>query len=237
MSNRFTREKRLICIIVFLVTAVVTIQAQDNNISRTPLEQRELFGYCEKPELIKQLKFSPEMADRVGEIDYWLQLQLLKFADNTNDTFATPKEVQDEVIKKYKAMHLSSDQIKALLDFKKERQANPPPCAVITLSYNAIFDTMATARALLLYKTPFRKSLIEKAAVNGRQADQLFEIEVWKQKEAAAIAKISPTDFNRIRKTVAMYTERERRIRTIGLSEEQVNAAILFFNEHAIGVK
>ena len=79
--------------------------------------------------------------------------------------------------------------------------------------------------------------LIEKAAVNGRQADQLFEIEVWKQKEAAAIAKISPPDFNRIRKTVAMYTERERRIRTIGLSEEQVNAAILFFNEHAIGVK
>jgi len=237
MSNRFTREKRLICIIVFLVTAVVTIQAQDNNISRTPLEQRELFGYCEKPELIKQLKFSPEMADRVGEIDYWLQLQLLKFADNTNDTFATPREVQDEVIKKYKAMHLSSDQIKALLDFKKERQANPPPCAVITLSYNAIFDTIPTARALVLYKTPFRKSLIEKAAVNGRQADQLFEIEVWKQKEAAAIAKISPTDFNRIRKTVAMYTERERRIRTIGLSEEQVNAAILFFNEHAIGVK
>jgi hypothetical protein len=177
------------------------------------------------------------MADRIGEIDYWLQLQLLKFSDNTNDTFATPKEVQDEVVKKYKAMHLSNDQIKALLDFKKERQANPPPCAVITLSYNPIFDTLATARALVLYKTPFRKSLIEKAIVNGRQADQLFEIEVWKQKEAAAIAKIPPADFNRIRKTVAMYAERERRIRTIGLSEEQVNAAIQFFNDHSVGFK
>ena len=237
MSNRFAGEKVLVFTIAFLLTAVATVKAQDTNISRTPLEQRELFGYCEKPELIKQLKFSPEMADRVGEIDYWLQIQLLKFNDNTNDTFATPKEVQDEVIKKYKAMHLSNDQIKALLDFKKERQANPPPCAVITLSYNPIFDTLATARALVLYKTPFRKSLIEKAVVNGRQADQLFEIEVWKQKEAAAIAKILSADFNRIRKTVAMYAERERRIRTIGLSEEQVNAVIQFFNDHSVGVK
>ena len=38
------------------------LQAQDVTPKWTPEEEKELFGYCDKPDLIKQLKFSPKVA-------------------------------------------------------------------------------------------------------------------------------------------------------------------------------
>lgn len=210
--------------------------AQESLISRSPEEQKELFGYCEKPELMKQLKISAETADKIGQINYWATLQKLKIEANTNDTFATPKEVEEDVVKKYKALHLSGDQLKVLLD-KREHSASPEPCAVITLTFNHLYDTLSKQQMLQSYKTRYRKPLIDNAGINGRQADMLFEVEVWKQKEALNIAAIPLADFNRIRKTVELYNERERRYKVIGLTDQQIETTIEFFNRHQLDTK
>ena len=213
-------------------SASESLWAQDARIIRTPEEQKELFGYCEKPELMKKLKFSSEMADKVGEIDFWGRVQKLSVEANTNDAYATPKEVDQEVLKKYKAIRLNDDQLKALIDFKHALMSNPSACAITTLTHYRLFDTLSNQQAILMYKTKYRKSLLTKAGINGRQADGLIEIEIWKQKESVLIAAIPEADFNRIRKTVALHIERERKFRVIGLSEEQLELVSQFFDQN-----
>jgi hypothetical protein len=214
-----------------------SVHAQGAPVKWTPEEQKELFNYCEKPELIRQLKISADIADKIGEIDNWALLQKLSVAANTNEAYATPREVDEDALKKYKALRLSADQVKTLVDLKRARTENPSPCAAITFSYNRVFDTLSPQRALVLYKTPYRKLLIDKLGINGRQADMLFETEIWKQKEALNIAAIPENDFNRIRRTVAMNNQRESRYRATGLNDEQIAATIQFFTEHQIGPK
>jgi hypothetical protein len=228
-------KSKLLNLLFWMLLFNTCISAQET-IGRTPEEQRELFGYCEKPMLIKQLKVSSETADQIGQIHYWATLQKIKIAENINDTFATIKEVEEEVTKKYKAIHLSADQIKDLVA-KRKIATEEAPCAVITLTANHDYDTMAPPRLLQLYKLAYRKQLIEKTGINGRQADMLFEIEVWKQKEALTIDKIPNTEFNRIRSTVSMYAERERRFRVVGISEDQLDNTLAFLNQNAPTLK
>jgi hypothetical protein len=226
--------KQIIICTILILGYTTGPWAQGSAVTRTPEEQKELFGYCEKYDLIKQLKFSSEMADKVGEIDYWAILQQASITANTNEAFATSNELREEVIKKYKNIRLTGDQLKALLDFKQERLTNSTTCAAIGLMYNKSFDTLSPQRALQLYKTQFRKTLIEKIGINGRQADMLLEIEVWKQKESLSISNIPIADFNRIRKTVAMYTEREKKYRALSLTDGQIDTVIQFFTQHQI---
>ena len=35
-------------------------------------EQRELYGYCQKPGLMQQFNVSAETADKIGNIQYWV---------------------------------------------------------------------------------------------------------------------------------------------------------------------
>jgi hypothetical protein len=218
-------------ILPFVTLFTVSVNAQDVP-KWTPEEQKELFGYCEKPVLVKKLNISEETADKIGEIDLWAVQQKLTVDANTNERYATHGEVEEEVVKKLKALRLSGDQLKALTD--RRADPNPKPCAVTTLSFNQRFDTMPQPRAVQLYKTQYRKTLIDKLGINGRQADQVFETEAWKQKEAATIAAIPAGDFNRVRKTVAMHTQRDHRYKVIGLTEEQAVAAVQFFAENPV---
>ena len=240
MEKRFGKRILQLFLGAVLVLGYPTVDllAQDNTtVTRTPEELKELFGYCEKKDLVNRLKFSPELADKIGEVDYWAMLQLISVAANTNDAYATPNEVEEEKIKRYKALRLSADQLKALLDLKQERAASPVPCPAIALNFNPIFDTVTVPRAIQLYKTPYRKKLIDALAINGRQADMLFEAEVWKQKESLSISAIPITDFNRIRRTVAMYNERDKKYRALSLTDEQITAVIKFFTEHSLATK
>ena len=227
-------KRIVICGVLFLVYTASNILAQDVHPKWTPEEEKELFVFCDKPDLIKQLKFAPEMADKVGEIDFWARVQQISITANTNEVYATSGELEKEVIKKYKAIKLSDDQLKALLDFKQDRIKNPKSCPIATLNPNHIFDTLTQPKAIQLYKSKIRKPLIDKTAINGRQADMLFEIEIWKQKEALSIAILPLSDFNRIRKTVAMYEERARRFRVVGLAGEQLETVVEFFDQHPL---
>ena len=210
------------------------LNAQDSAPKWTPEELKELFGYCDKPELISKYKFATDITDKIAEIDYWARQQQKTITANTNEVYATNGELEKEVIKKYKALKVSDEQFKALMELRQLRENKTASCPVTILSENHKFDTLTAIKALQLYKTQFRKPLLDKLGINGRQADMLFEIEIWKQKEAITVAAISVTDFSRIRKTVAMYAERERRFRVVGLTDEQRENAILYFDQHQL---
>ncbi|MEO8171673.1 MAG: hypothetical protein ABI581_01270 [Sediminibacterium sp.] len=222
--------KRTIIPALFLICLFAKNLAAQDAVKRTPEELRELFSFCDKPELIKQFKISAETADKIAEVDLWARQQQITIDANTNERFATAGELQQEVTKKYKAF-LSPDLAKAIADYKRSTS-----CPATELIVNHAYDTLTGPRAQQLFKTPWRKLLIEKLGEtgNGRQADMLFETEVWKQKEALDIATIPETDFNRIRRTVAMYKQRESRYRAIGMNDAQIETVIQFFREHQL---
>ncbi|HEY1020316.1 MAG TPA: hypothetical protein VGE25_15025 [Sediminibacterium sp.] len=222
----------LICLL--LSSLNVTVSAQQTAIKRTSEEIKELFGYCDKPALIRELKITADIADKIGEIDHWARQQQASIDANTNEVYATTGELMQEVSKRYKALGLAADQVKSLSEAKRIFEISTRACPVTELHPNHLFDTLIAARALQLYKTKYRKQVIDKLGVNGRQADMLLEIEVWKQKEAVAIAAIPESDFNRIRKTVAMYAERQRRWKVAGIGEEQFETMAQFFDQNTL---
>lgn len=214
-----------------LITGIQqSLLAQEKISKWTPEEQKELFGYCEKRFLINDLNIPEDKADKIGQLNYWATLQKIKVEENTNDTFATANEVDVELMKKYRALSLSNDQLKTLIDRRKSN-ASSESCPLVTLNFNPIYDTAQKAQLLLSFKAKYRKDLITKVGVNGRQADQLLDAEVWKQKEACAISKISATDFNRIRKTVEMYNMLERKYKLVDMTDQQKVAVIDFLKQ------
>ncbi len=233
MKNRFLPAASVgtffLAILIVCFTSVAS-NAQENTTKWTPEQQKELFGYCEKPLLIKQLKISEDNAEKIGQINYWATLQKIKIQENTNDTFATAKEVDEAVVKKYKSLSLSGEQLKVLVD-KMAGIGSTEPCPLITLNYHPVYDSMAKPQMILLYKTRYRKQMIEKIPINGRQADQLIDAAVWKEKESLTISKLSVTDFNRIRKTVEMNNMMERKFKLMDITDQQKESAINFLNQ------
>lgn len=214
------------------------LQARETKPKWTPEELRELFNYCQKPELIKKLGVGDDVADKIGDIEYWTLLQYNKVDNNTNDTFATKGEIQEEAVKRYKSSaRLSADQVKIVLDYQEPFSNNPASCAVTTLHYVPLTEGMTTQQIVLQYQAKFRKPLVDKLGINGRQANLLCELEISKQKEAREIAAIPINDINRIRKTVALNQDIEKRYRGLGLDDAQIEKALIFFQENVIGNK
>ncbi len=220
----------LICCII-VNSIPYHIIAQEKNTIWTAEEQRELFNYCEKQALIEQQHVALDKVDAIGQIQYWAILQKQKIQDNTNDTFSTAREVDESVIKKYKALGLSSDQLKYLSNKLTTGEAYAP-CALITLNFNPAYDTIGKLQMLQFFKTKYRKLLVDKIPLNGRQADQLIDAEVWRQKESQTISKISTSDFNRIRKTVEMNRMMERKYKLMDITDQQKEASIAFFKQN-----
>jgi hypothetical protein len=196
-------------------------------------EQRELYGYCQKPGLMQQFNVSAETADKIGNIQYWASIQKLKIEANTNDTFATASEVDAAALKKLSSLSLSSSLLKELANQLKLGEYSKG-CALTTLFVNHAYDTLTKEQFVLAYKKKFRKPIMDQLVVNGRQADMLIEAEGWKQKESLIISAIPENDFNRIRKTVTMNNELERKYKMIDLTDQQKNNAILFFSKNLL---
>ncbi len=232
MKNHF--KSFFLAILIFQVLSGSRLLAQDTQPKWTPEELRELFNYCQKPELMKKLGVGEDIADKIGDIEYWTLLQYNKVDNNTNDTFATKGEIQEEAVKRYKATaRLSADQVKIVLDYQEPFSTNPGSCAVTTLHYVPLTEGMTTQQIVLQYQAKFRKILVDKLGINGRQANLLCELEVGKQKEAKDIAAIPVTDINRVRKTVALNQDIAKRYRGLGLDDSQIEKALAFFTENS----
>lgn len=218
-------KKIWICLISYFFMNQIAVFAQN----WSPEEQLELFGYCEKGFLMKELGVSEETANKIGQINYWAILQKLKIEANTNDTFATVNEVNQEVLKKYKTLSISGDKAKSILN-----RAYASGCAITQLNPIKAYDTLSKTQLVTNYKIKYRKKLIDQLGINGRQADMIIDAEAWKQKESLAIAQISTNDFNRIRKTVILNNEYAKRISMADISETQKEQAIQFFIQNQL---
>ncbi len=218
-------KKKFWSILAFFMFSATTIHAQQ----WSPEEQLELFGYCEKGLLMKELGISEETANKIGQINYWATLQKLKIEANTNDTFVTANEVNQEVLKKYKALSITGERAKGLIS-----RMSAAGCAVTQLKFNKSYDTLTKVQLVAAYKTKFRKKIIDQLGVNGRQADLIIDAEAWKQKEALVVAQIAESDFNRIRKTVQLNKEFDKKLVMIDLNEQQKSQSVEFFIQNQL---
>ncbi|HJV21024.1 MAG TPA: hypothetical protein VJ552_14155 [Sediminibacterium sp.] len=217
-------------ITTLLLVSICQLSGAQNNIPKwSPEEQLELFSYCNKPALMSALSISAETADKIGTINYWATLQKRKIETGTNDTFATVGEVNMEVVKKFKNLAITGSRLETLNNL-----LSVSACPLITLSFNHAYDSLTKAQMIPAYKSKYRKMLIDQLGINGRQADMLIEAEAWKQKEALAIAAIPENDFNRVRKTVGLHRELDKKYRMADISDQQKEAAKNFFLQHQL---
>ncbi len=207
--------------------------SQTNQINWTIEEQRELFGYCQKPALMQQFNISAEAADKIGNIQYWASIQKNKIETNTNDTFATASEIDEAALKKLSNLSLSGGLMKEL-GSQLKANSYAKGCPITTLNVNHAYDTLTKEQFILAYKKKYRKPLMDQLVVNGRQADMLIEAESWELKESLTISAIPEKDFNRIRKTFIMYNELERKYKQIDLTDQQKAGAIAFFQKNQL---
>lgn len=229
MQNKLYRIASFLSIV--LIPFFLDAQVATSNWSAE--EQRELYGYCQKPGLMQQFNVSAETADKIGNIQYWASIQKMKIEANTNDTFATASEVDAAALKKLSSLSLSSSLLKELANQLKLGEYSKG-CALTTLFVNHAYDTLTKEQFVLAYKKKYRKPIMDQLVVNGRQADMLIEAEAWKQKESLIISAIPENDFNRIRKTVIMNNELERKYKQVDLTDQQKNNAILFFSKNLL---
>lgn len=228
-------QNKLCSIVAFLSIFLIPffLDAQVATSNWTAEEQRELFGYCQKPGLMQQFNVSAETTDKIGNIQYWASIQKMKIEANTNDTFATASEIDEAALKKLSSLSLSSGLLKELATQLKTGQYSKG-CPLTTLFVNHAYDTLTKEQFVLAYKKKYRKPIMDQLVVNGRQADMLIEAEAWKQKESLIIAAIPETEFNRIRKTVIMNNELERKYKQIDLTDQQKTGAIVFFEKNKL---
>ena len=92
-----------------------------------PAQMLEMMKQRIKPQLIEKTKLSDSEADKVIEIQLWVQTQGRGLRDLSEEERATKqKETADERKKKLKAVPLTDDQIKAVDDFYEEMRKNRP---------------------------------------------------------------------------------------------------------------
>jgi hypothetical protein len=92
-----------------------------------PAQMLEMMKQRIKPQLIEKTKLSDTEADKVIEIQLWVQTQGRGLRDlSEDDRAAKQKETADERKKKLKAIPLTDDQIKAVDDFYEEMRRNRP---------------------------------------------------------------------------------------------------------------
>ena len=233
MKNLAIYIKTFILIVIFCVVCSFKLISQEKGSNWSAEEQRELFGYCQKPLLMQQFNISTETADKIGNIQYWASLQKMKIESNTNDTFATASEIDDAALKKLNSLSLSGGLMKELASQLKAGVYSKG-CPLTTLYVNRAYDTLTKEQFVLAFKKKYRKTIMDQLVVNGRQADMLIEAEAWKQKEALIVSMIAANDFNRIRKTVIMNNELDRKYKQIDLTDQQKSAAIAFFEKNQL---
>lgn len=115
--------KKLLLIVAVLF-AVHTVQAQGPG-QMDPAQMLEMMKQRVKPGLMEKTKLSDAQADKVLEVNLWAQQQRRGFRElSEEDRAKKTKEIQEEVNKKYKAIPLTDDQIKAVDEFYAEMRRN-----------------------------------------------------------------------------------------------------------------
>ena len=126
MLYKQTKMKQIISLAVFaLALSLGNAQAQGGQMD--PAQMLEMMKQRVKPQLIEKTKLTDAQADKVLEIQLWSQGEMRGMRDMSEEERATKtKTVNEEKTKKFKAIPLTDDQIKAVNDFYEEMRRNRP---------------------------------------------------------------------------------------------------------------
>ena len=117
----------LLTIVGCIASTSVTAQGFGGGQQMDPAQMLEMMKQRIKPQLIEKTKLSDSEADKVLEIQLWVQTQGRGLRDlSEEERTAKRKETADERKKKLKAVPLTDDQIKAVDDFYEEMTRNRP---------------------------------------------------------------------------------------------------------------
>ena len=117
----------LLTIVGCIAATNVMAQGGGGGQQMDPAQMLEMMKQRIKPQLIEKTKLSDSEADKVIEIQLWVQTQGRGLRDLSEEERATKqKETADERKKKLKAVPLTDDQIKAVDDFYEEMRKNRP---------------------------------------------------------------------------------------------------------------
>ena len=117
----------LLTIVGCIASTSVMAQGGGGGQQMDPAQMLEMMKQRIKPQLIEKTKLSDSEADKVIEIQLWVQTQGRGLRDLSEEERATKqKETADERKKKLKAIPLTDDQIKAVDDFYEEMRKNRP---------------------------------------------------------------------------------------------------------------
>lgn len=127
MFYKLTKMKKIISLAVFaLALSVGSVQAQGMG-QMDPAQMLEMMKQRVKPQLMEKTKLTDAQADKVLEIQLWSQGEMRGMRDMSEEERATKmKTVNEEKTKKFKAIPLTDDQIKAVNDFYEEMRRNRP---------------------------------------------------------------------------------------------------------------
>ena len=127
MFYKLTKMKKIISLAVFaLALSIGSVQAQGMG-QMDPAQMLEMMKQRVKPQLIEKTKLTDAQADKVLEIQLWSQGEMRGMRDMSEEDRATKmKTVNEEKTKKFKAIPLTDDQIKAVNDFYEEMRRNRP---------------------------------------------------------------------------------------------------------------
>jgi Spy/CpxP family protein refolding chaperone len=113
--------KKVLALLSFALVCSLTTMAQGGGGGMDPAQMLEMMKQRVKPQLIEKTKLTDAQADKVLEIQVAAQGQMRGMRDLSEDQRAAKmKEVNDEKEKKFKAIPLTDDQIKAVNDFYEE---------------------------------------------------------------------------------------------------------------------
>jgi len=117
----------LLTIVGCIAATNVMAQGGGGGQQMDPAQMLEMMKQRIKPQLMEKTKLSDSEADKVLEIQLWVQGQNRGLRELPDDERATKrKETADERKKKLKAVPLTDEQIKAVDDFYEEMTRNRP---------------------------------------------------------------------------------------------------------------
>ena len=119
--------KKIISLAVFaLALSIGSVQAQGMG-QMDPAQMLEMMKQRVKPQLMEKTKLTDAQADKFLEIQLWSQGEMRGMRDMSEEDRASKmKTVNEEKTKKFKAIPLTDDQIKAVNDFYEEMRRNRP---------------------------------------------------------------------------------------------------------------
>lgn len=112
---------------LFAAIATTTVSAQGGP-GGDPAAMRQRMREMVKPQLVEKTKITSEQADKVLDINMDAQRQRreVRMDNNLSDDDKTKKTaaIEEETAKKYKAIPLTDDQVKAVNSFFEEMRKN-----------------------------------------------------------------------------------------------------------------